>query len=172
MVPRLLVKRRLSRRRLLSFSTRAANVSRCCRQRATAPPSPVIRIAWKMASHSFSIASSPGQSGNTFDAQEGIGMEATHQGTALLICKFRYSCRAAPALRCARTSLSGSTPSRFSGFVAEIFRKAAPSLAYPLWKAACQSGSASNTSSLAWRKRSLVSSSSPHFIMTSRQPAA
>ena len=42
-----------------------------------------------MASHSFSTASSSPQPGNTFFAQEGMGMEAMHQGMALLIVASR-----------------------------------------------------------------------------------
>ena len=37
-------------------------------------PSPLMRTAWKMASHSLSIASLLRKSGNTFFAQLGMGM--------------------------------------------------------------------------------------------------
>ena len=66
---------------------RVFRVSRCARQRSTAPPSPVTRTAVKMASHSRDTASSPEQPGKAFFAQEGIGTLPTHQGKPLDICR-------------------------------------------------------------------------------------
>ena len=59
----------------------------CSCQCSTLRPSPVMRTALKMASQSCSMACSSGTPGNTCFAQEGMGMEAMHQGKPLLICR-------------------------------------------------------------------------------------
>ena len=83
-------------------------------------PSPVMRTAWKMASHSRSTAAPP--PGNTRSAQAGMGMEAMHQGKPLAICRRLKSFRAWLRDRWLRTIRSPSTPLRFSGSVAEMAR--------------------------------------------------
>ena len=71
----------------MSFSLRRERFSKCSCQRRTLCPSPVIRTALKIASHRLSMACSSLRSGNTRFAQEGMGMEAIHQGKPLLICR-------------------------------------------------------------------------------------
>ena len=46
-----------------------------------------MRTALKIASHRLSMACSSLRSGNTRFAQEGMGIEAIHQGKPLLICR-------------------------------------------------------------------------------------
>ena len=101
----------------------------CSCHLSTHLPSPEMRTARKMASHSFSIAASSGRSGNTFFAQLGMGMEAMHQGNPPHICRRSKSFSAAPLACWARTMRPWSTPLRFSGSLAEMARYAAPSRA-------------------------------------------
>ena len=81
-----------------------------------------MRTALKMASHSFSMASSSLTPGNTVLAQLGMGMEAMHQGKPLHICKRSKSRKALPLACWARTRRLGSTPLKFSGSEAEMAR--------------------------------------------------
>ena len=75
-----------------------------------------------MASHSFSMARSSGNSGNTVAAQEGMGTEAMHQGKPLLIWSRSKTLRMTEPDFCARTRRSGSTPFKVSGSLAAMAR--------------------------------------------------
>ena len=75
-----------------------------------------------MASQRASTASASPLSGKTRTAQEGMGIEAMHQGKPPHIWRRSKSLRAFPLERWARMMRSGETPLRFSGSVAEMAR--------------------------------------------------
>ena len=150
----------------------SSKYAQCARHASTASPPSVTRIALKIASHSFSIAASSASFGKTFFAQFSTGTLTTHHGKPFAIIVRWNSFWSRPVAASQRRSLSVDTPRRFSGSLAEMEMKPAPSCPSCTFFSMSHGYIASNTLSSACSQCSRLQTSSRHSITTSFAPSS